>query len=83
MGDGRLVVGKGGDGEGVAGAWVRADSRMVILGGDVGGGEEGGCVQKRPRNPLDSRVVHGVTGHLSICMWNLQVFLDDAPGQVD
>ena len=50
MGDGRLVVGKGGDGEGVAGAWVRADSRMVILGGDVGGGEEGGCVQKRPRN---------------------------------
>ena len=27
---------------------------------------------------LDSRVVHGVTGHLSICMWNLQVFLDDS-----
>ena len=34
----------------------------------------------RNGTPLDSRVVHGVTGHLSICMWNLQVFLDDAPG---
>ena len=29
---------------------------------------------------LASPVVHGVTGHLSICMWNLWVFLDDAPG---
>ena len=34
----------------------------------------------RNGTPLDSRVVHGVTGHLSICMWNLRVFLDDAPG---
>lgn len=34
-------MGKGGDGEGVAGAWVRADFRMVILSGDIGGGEEG------------------------------------------
>ena len=34
----------------------------------------------RNGTPLDSRVVHGVTGHLSICMWNLWVFLDDAPG---
>lgn len=45
-------MGKGGDGKGVAGAWVRADFRMVILGGDTGGGEEGGCVQKRPRNGI-------------------------------
>ena len=28
--------------------------------------------------PLDSRVVHGVTGHLSSCIWNLWVFPDDA-----
>ena len=34
----------------------------------------------RTGTPLDSRVVHGVTGHLSICMWNLWVFLDDSPG---
>ena len=34
----------------------------------------------RNGTPLDSRVVHGVTGHLSICMWNLRVFLDDALG---
>ena len=25
-------------------------------------------------SPLASRVVHGVTGHLSICMWNLRAF---------
>jgi len=30
--------------------------------------------------PLASRVVHGVTGHLSSCIWNLRVFLDDATG---
>ena len=29
---------------------------------------------------LASRVVHGVTGHLSSCTWNLRVFLDDALG---
>ena len=28
----------------------------------------------RNGTPLDSRVVHGVTGHLSICMWNLHIF---------
>ena len=30
--------------------------------------------------PLDSRGVHGVTGHLSSCIWNLWVFPDDAWG---
>ena len=34
----------------------------------------------RNGTPLDSFVVHGVTGHLSICMLNLRVFLDDALG---
>ena len=29
---------------------------------------------------LASRVVHGVTGHLSSCIWNLLVFPDDALG---
>lgn len=48
MGDGRLVVGKGGDGEGVAGEWVRTDSRMVILGGDVGGVEQGDVCRNVP-----------------------------------
>ena len=28
----------------------------------------------RNLTPLASRVVHGVTGHLSICMWNLRAF---------
>ena len=32
------------------------------------------------RTPLDSRVGHGVTGHLSSCIWNLRLFLDDATG---
>ena len=30
--------------------------------------------------PLASRVVHGVSGPLSNCVWNLQVFPDDARG---
>ena len=29
-------------------------------------------------SPLASRVVHGVTGHLSSCMWNLRFYPDDA-----
>ena len=29
---------------------------------------------------LSSRVVHGVTGHLLSCMWNMRVFPDDAKG---
>ena len=31
MGDGRLVVGKGGDGEGVAGEWVRTELYDIDL----------------------------------------------------
>ena len=34
----------------------------------------------RNGTPLASRVVHGVTGNLSSCIWNLQVFPDDATG---
>ena len=30
--------------------------------------------------PLAFRVVHGVTGHLLSCAWNLRVFPDDAQG---
>ena len=30
------------------------------------------------RTPLDSRVGHGVTGHLSSCIWNLRLFPEDA-----
>ena len=32
----------------------------------------------RHRTPLASRVVHGVSGNLSSCIWNLQLFLEDA-----
>ena len=31
--------------------------------------------------PLASRVVHGVTGHLSICMWNLWAFPTSISGR--
>ena len=34
----------------------------------------------RYRTPHSSRVVHGVTGHLSTCIWNLWVFPEDATG---
>ena len=34
----------------------------------------------RNGTPLASRVVHGVSGPLSNCVWNLQVFPDDARG---
>ena len=34
----------------------------------------------RNGTPLASRVVHGVSGPLSNCVWNLQVFADDAWG---
>ena len=36
------------------------------------------CLRKE--TPLASRVVHGVSGPLSNCVWNLQVFPDDAWG---
>ena len=34
----------------------------------------------RNGTPLAFRVVHGVTGHLLSCVWNLRVFPDDAQG---
>ena len=39
----------------------------------------------RPRlvlngTPLASRVVHGVTGHLLSCIWNLRLFPEEATG---
>ena len=34
----------------------------------------------RNGTPLASRVVHGISGPLSKCVWNLQVFPDDARG---
>ena len=34
---------------------------------------------RKVRTPLASRVVHGVSGPLSNCVWNLQVFPDDSP----
>ena len=34
----------------------------------------------RNGTPLASQVVHGVSGPLSNCLWNLQVFPDDARG---
>ena len=34
----------------------------------------------RNGSPLAFRVVHGVTGHLLSCVWNLRVFPDDAQG---
>ena len=34
----------------------------------------------RRGTPVASRVVHGVTGHLLSCIWNLQLFLDDISG---
>ena len=38
------------------------------------------CVVLMNGTPLDSGVVHWVTGHLSICIWNLRLFLDNANG---
>ena len=34
----------------------------------------------RNGTPLDSRVVHRITGHLSSCVWNLRFYPDDAWG---
>ena len=34
----------------------------------------------RRGTPVASRVVHGVTGHLLSCIWNLRLFLDDISG---
>ena len=43
----------------------------------VGTGESG-YIFSEEWTPLASRVVHGVSGPLSKCVWNLQVFPDDA-----
>ena len=34
----------------------------------------------RHGTPLASQVVHGVSGHLSSCIWNLRLFPEDATG---
>ena len=34
----------------------------------------------RHRTPVASQVVHGVSGHLSSCIWNLQLLPEDAAG---
>ena len=34
----------------------------------------------RHGTPLASRVVHGVSGHLSSCIWNLWLFVEDVTG---
>ena len=39
-------------------------------------GQASSCVMNG--TPLGSRVVRGISGPLSICVWNLLVFLDDA-----
>ena len=44
-------------------SWKRGVSTRLVL---------------RHRTLLASRVVHGVTGHLSSCIWHLQLFLEDA-----
>ena len=38
------------------------------------------CLLWRNGSPLAFRVVHGVTGHLSSCVWKLRVFMHDARG---
>ena len=38
------------------------------------------CLLWRTGSPLAFRVVHGVTGHLSSCVWKLRVFMHDARG---
>ena len=38
------------------------------------------CLVWRNGTPLASQLVHGVTRHLSSCVWNLPVFPDDARG---
>ena len=40
------------------------------------------CLVLRNRNPLASWVVHRVSGHLSSCIWNLWLYLEDVTGGV-
>ena len=47
---------------GVSGNWNRGVRQCLVL---------------RHRTPLASRVVHGMSGHLSSCIWNLRLFPED------
>ena len=73
--------------------WKRAPSRgeagtsdfLSVLDSDIRvpaelGQERQATSFLRNGTPLASRVVHGVSGPLSNCVWNLQVFPDDARG---
>ena len=61
------------------------DSQYLIEAGSVAlyradGTEIRSHLVWRNGTPLACRVVHGVTDHLLNCVWNLQVFPDDARG---
>ena len=71
--------------------WKRASSRgeagtsdvLSVLDSDIRvpaelGQESQATSFLRNGTPLASRVVHGFSGPLSNCVWNLQVFPDDA-----
>ena len=73
--------------------WKRASSRgeagtsdfLSVLDSDIRvpaelGQESQATSFLRNGTPLASRVVHGISGPLSKCVWNLQVFPDDARG---
>ena len=65
-GAGRVVGGWWDDGARVVGWWLQGGGREVR--------------RLRHRTPLASRVVHGVSGHLSSFIWNLCLFPEDATG---
>ena len=65
-GAGRVVGGWWDDGARVVGWWLEGGGREVR--------------RLRHRTPLSSRVVHGVSGHLSSFIWNLCLFPEDATG---
>ena len=76
-GGGRLVGGRTeGGGRVVGGSWE--GSGRVVGWWWEGRGRE--VRRLRHRAPLASRVVHGVSGHLSSCIWNLRLFPEDATG---
>ena len=60
-------------GEAQAGVLQHGGELVLLTGEAAEGVFWGGTAQ-------DSRVVHGVSGPLSNCVWNLQVFPDDARG---
>ena len=76
-GGGRLVGGRTeGGGRVVGGSWE--GSGRVVGWWLEGSGRE--VRRLRHRAPLASRVVHGVSGHLSSFIWNLCLFPEDATG---